>query len=127
MICSMCGGTFVMQSARGLNWELVHGVPLPIPASIEVLRCSNPNCDNHAMDAAKVREIERAVTRAQQQERTTQEIIGVIRLATERGTINLTRGTGFDKVLEALEAFEDAVRQNTISQKEIDQTQASAS
>jgi len=50
-----------MRSAKGIPWEAIPGVPTTVPETIEVLRCSNLECDNHAMDRAKVEEIEAAL------------------------------------------------------------------
>ena len=37
--CGECGGRVVLASARGKLWYLGHGVSVPIPEDIMVMRC----------------------------------------------------------------------------------------
>jgi hypothetical protein len=63
--CHECGGALSMRSAAGLTREMLPGVPMLIPDSIEVLRCSQ--CDEHFLDAAKSREIDDALEHARRE------------------------------------------------------------
>lgn len=58
-ICHECGGTMTKKSAAGLRWQVIPGVPMDVPPSIEVVRCDS--CDDYALTAAEVARIEEAL------------------------------------------------------------------